>query len=67
MEGVIYESPNNGSDGHQSSNSKWISNDEQNASGNGNTHGNPDLNVGDASRNNQGTFLVFCKYGLPIS
>ncbi|GLU17335.1 hypothetical protein SLE2022_337070 [Rubroshorea leprosula] len=25
----------------------WIPNDEKNASGNGNTHGNPDLNVGE--------------------
>lgn len=89
---MFIKSPNNGSDGPQSSNSKWIPNDEKNASGNGNTHGNPDLNVGDVSRmpflclyfpstfllhfsclfawltgNNQGIFLVLCKYGLPIS
>ncbi|GLT40356.1 hypothetical protein SLA2020_144980 [Shorea laevis] len=44
---MFIKSPNNGSDGPQSSNSKWIPNDEKNASGNGNTHGNPDLNVGD--------------------
>ncbi|GLT38427.1 hypothetical protein SLA2020_126800 [Shorea laevis] len=89
---MFIKSPNNGSDGPQSSNSKWNPNDEKNASGNGNTHGNPDLNVGDVSRmpflclyllfifllhfsclfawligNNQGIFLVFRKYGLPIS
>ncbi|GKV44943.1 hypothetical protein SLEP1_g52079 [Rubroshorea leprosula] len=44
---LFIKSPNNGFDGPQSSNSKWIPNDEKNASGNGNTHGNPDLNVGD--------------------
>ncbi|GLT26045.1 hypothetical protein SLA2020_011350 [Shorea laevis] len=42
---MFIKSPNNGSDRPQSSNSKWNPNDEKNASGNGNTHGNPDLNV----------------------
>ncbi|GKV48467.1 hypothetical protein SLEP1_g55279 [Rubroshorea leprosula] len=45
---MFIKSPKNGSDGPQGSNSMWIPNDEKNASGNGNTHGNPDLNVGDA-------------------
>ncbi|GKV50818.1 hypothetical protein SLEP1_g57506 [Rubroshorea leprosula] len=44
---MFIKSPNNGSDGPQNSNSKWIPSDEKNATGNGNTHGNPDLNVGD--------------------
>ncbi|GKV50817.1 hypothetical protein SLEP1_g57506 [Rubroshorea leprosula] len=47
---MFIKSPNNGSDGPQNSNSKWIPSDEKNATGNGNTHGNPDLNVGDVSR-----------------
>ncbi|GKV49137.1 hypothetical protein SLEP1_g55902 [Rubroshorea leprosula] len=89
---MFIKSSNNRSDGPQNSNSKWIPSDEKNASRNGNTPGNPDLNVGDVSRmpflrlyflfifllhfsclfawligNNQGIFLVFCKYGLPIS
>ncbi|GKV49133.1 hypothetical protein SLEP1_g55899 [Rubroshorea leprosula] len=60
---MFIKSPNNGFDGPQSSNSKWIPNDEKNASGNGNRHGNPDLNVGDVSRMpflHLYFFLYFC-------